>query len=106
MPNLKFVEASGLEHIIDAPCGTSVMQTALNHHIAGIVADCGGAMSCATCHVYVDPAWTMTVGPASDLEQSMLECAVDPRENSRLSCQIVVQAELDGLIVHIPESQF
>jgi ferredoxin, 2Fe-2S len=105
LPNLKFVEASGLEHIIDAPCGTSVMQTALNHHIAGIVADCGGAMSCATCHVYVDPAWTDKMPPKLDMEETMLDFAQELEPTSRLSCQIKVTPELDGLVVRMPKSQ-
>lgn len=82
------------------------MQTAVNNMVDGIVAECGGCLSCATCHVYIDEAWRERVGPAAGDEQAMLALAVDPRDSSRLSCQIAVTDALDGLVVHMPEAQF
>lgn len=82
------------------------MRAAINGDIGGILADCGGAMTCATCHVYIDPAWLPLVGAADETEQAMLEAAIDPTENSRLSCQVVLSDAYDGLIVHVPKSQF
>jgi ferredoxin, 2Fe-2S len=103
-----YVEHSGAKHRVEVPAGDSVMQGALNHSIMGIVAECGGALACATCHCYVDDAWIERVGPpSSESEKEMLECAAAPiRRGSRLSCQIAVSDALDGLVVHLPESQF
>lgn len=81
------------------------MEAAIRNDVPGILADCGGAMSCATCHVYVDEAWIPVVGAAEDVEQAMLEMAVDPRENSRLSCQVRISEAMSGLLVHVPSSQ-
>ncbi len=81
------------------------MEGAVNNNIPGIEAECGGACSCATCHVYVDPAWFEATGTPKHLEQDMLECALDLQETSRLSCQIEVSDELDGLVVRMPELQ-
>jgi 2Fe-2S ferredoxin len=81
------------------------METAIRNSVPGIVAECGGACSCATCHVHVDEAWTAKVGPPSPMEEDMLDFAFDVRPTSRLSCQIKVTDELDGLIVHTPEKQ-
>jgi 2Fe-2S ferredoxin len=81
------------------------MEGARRDDIPGIDADCGGACSCGTCHVYVDPAWIERVGPPGANEKDMLEFAIDPKDNSRLSCQIAVNAGLDGLIVRLPASQ-
>lgn len=105
MPTLIIIEHSGKEHRIDCPTGQSVMQAALTHAVPGILADCGGACSCATCHGYVDPQWVERVPPATDGERDMIECALDVQDNSRLTCQIVMQPELDGLVVHLPKSQ-
>ena len=82
------------------------MEGARSNDVPGIVADCGGCMSCATCHVYIAPEWLDRVGRAQKDEEAMLELAIDPQENSRLSCQVIVTSELDGLVVHIPEAQF
>lgn len=105
MVKMTYVEADGTEHGIDVPAGLSVMEGATNNGVPGIDADCGGACSCATCHVHVDAAWIDRVGLPSDNERDMLEFAVDVRPDSRLSCQIVMRATLEGLIVHIPETQ-
>jgi 2Fe-2S ferredoxin len=82
------------------------METAKKHVIAGIEAECCGACACATCHVYVDDAWRQRVGPPEQMEEDMLDFAFDVRESSRLSCQIKVTEELDGLVVQVPDKQF
>lgn len=105
MPRITFIQSSGAERRIDATAGQSVMQAAVNYMVPGIIADCGGNCSCATCHVYVDPVWYARVPSPSTNERDMLECALDANETSRLSCQIAVTPELDGLIVRVPESQ-
>ncbi|MBY0563920.1 MAG: 2Fe-2S iron-sulfur cluster binding domain-containing protein [Hyphomonadaceae bacterium] len=105
MPKITYIESSGKEHVVEAPVGQTVMEAAVKHAVPGIDADCGGACACATCHVYVDPAWTAKTGEASSMEQSMLDFANDVEENSRLSCQIKITAELDGLTVRLPKSQ-
>jgi 2Fe-2S ferredoxin len=105
MVKMTYVEADGTEHDVDVPVGLSVMEGALNNGVPGIDADCGGACSCATCHVHVDADWIDRVGPPSADERDMLEFAVDVADNSRLSCQIGMRASLEGLIVHLPVSQ-
>jgi 2Fe-2S ferredoxin len=105
MPRIVFVEPSGEIREVDAPIGISVMEAAKQRGVAGIVAQCGGACACATCHVYVDAAWVAKLPPAEDMEQGMLESAWEPRSNSRLSCQITITAKLDGLRVSVPARQ-
>jgi len=108
MPLVIYVEAGGDRHGVDVPVGENVMRGALANNIEGIVGECGGGLACATCHCYVDEAWTDRVGPpASDVELEMLECAAEEvRPNSRLSCQINVSEALDGLVVHMPAAQY
>ena len=105
MPKITYIEASGKEHVVDAPVGQTVMEAAVKHAVPGIDADCGGACACATCHVYVDEAWREKTGEPSSMEMSMLDFAEGVEENSRLSCQIKVTPELDGLVVRMPKSQ-
>lgn len=105
MAKITFIEQSGAEHQVDAEAGASVMEAAVKNMVPGIDADCGGACACATCHVYVDPAWLEKVGKPESMEESMLDFAHEPKENSRLSCQITVSDKLDGLIVRLPEFQ-
>jgi 2Fe-2S ferredoxin len=105
MPKITFIEQSGKEHVVDAQKGLSVMEAAIKNMVPGIDADCGGACACATCHVYVEEAWREKTGKPSAMEESMLDFAYQPKENSRLSCQINVTDELDGLIVRLPEMQ-
>lgn len=105
MPKITYVEFDGKEHAVEVKSGLSVMEGAIKNNIPGIDADCGGACACATCHVYVDPAWTDRTGSASAMEESMLDFAEAVQENSRLSCQIKVTDALDGLIVRMPENQ-
>lgn len=105
MPKINFVSHDGKEYAVDVADGVSVMEAAKDNGVPGILADCGGCMSCATCHVYVDPAWLEATGSASGDEEAMLEAAIDPRGNSRLSCQIKMSVMLDGLVIHIPKDQ-
>ena len=97
MAKIKFIEHNGTEHDVEADNGLSIMQAAVNNGIPGIVAECGGACSCATCHVVVDNAWWEKVGAPSDREESMLDLNPEREPQSRLSCQIPVTDELDGL---------
>ena len=106
MAKITFIEHNGTEHAINVENGMTVMEGAIKNSVPGIDADCGGACACATCHVYVADAWKEKVGPAESMEEDMLDFAFDVRENSRLSCQIKVTDELDGLVVHLPEQQF
>ena len=101
-----YVKHDGGQFEADIPAGNTVMEGAVNNGIDGILAECGGALSCATCHVYVDEAWVDKFEPADEMEQDMLEVVSGPKDNSRLSCQLHIKDELDGLIVHLPESQF
>jgi ferredoxin, 2Fe-2S len=105
MPKVIYIEPNGTRREVNAPVGMSVMEAALSNEIEGIVALCGGACACATCHVYVEPDWFAKLEPAEEMEQGMLEAAWEPRANSRLSCQIPIAAELDGLTVRIPAKQ-
>ena len=105
MPKIKYISHDGGEHEIDADIGSTVMETAVKNMVPGIEAECGGACACATCHVYVDDAWTGTVGKPEAMEEDMLDFAYDVRPNSRLSCQISISENLDGLIVRTPERQ-
>ena len=101
-----FIEHDGTEHIVEANVGTSVMRAAVDNSVPGIVGDCGGCCSCATCHGYIDPAWLAKVPTPSAEELSMLEGALHVLDNSRLTCQIPMSKELDGLVVRLPASQF
>jgi len=105
MPKITYIEHNGSEHTVDATTGVSVMETAIKNMVPGIDADCGGACACATCHVYVDEAWLEKVGKPEAMEESMLDFAAEPKSNSRLSCQISVTDDLDGLVVRLPEFQ-
>ncbi len=105
MAKITYIEFDGTPHVVDVSSGLSVMEGAVDNNIPGIEAECGGACSCATCHVYVDPAWIAKTGTPDHLERDMLESAYDIQETSRLSCQIQVSDELDGLVVRMPEHQ-
>jgi 2Fe-2S ferredoxin len=107
MARVIYIEYNGTEHQIDLPVGLSVMRGAIDNLIPGIDADCGGECACATCHVYVDPAWLDRTGtpPVGSQEESMLSFAALAQPNSRLSCQIAMRDDLDGLIVCLPEGQ-
>lgn len=105
MPKITYVAPDGTKSEIDAPVGSTVMENAVKNMVDGIEAECGGACACATCHVYVDDAWAEKIGTPAAMEEDMLDFAYDVRPTSRLSCQIKVNEELDGLVVHIPERQ-
>ncbi|WP_421759548.1 2Fe-2S iron-sulfur cluster-binding protein [Devosia sp.] len=105
MPHITYIESNGTRHETEGEVGSTVMETAIINGVPGIVAECGGACTCATCHVYVDAAWTETVGGPSMMEEDMLDFAFEVKPTSRLSCQIKVKDLLDGLIVHVPSRQ-
>jgi ferredoxin, 2Fe-2S len=105
MAKITYVEFNGKEYVLDVEPGISVMQAALNNNVRGIIAECGGACSCATCHVYVDDAWVEKLDAKSETEESMLDAVLDLQPNSRLSCQIKVTDALDGLVVRLPTTQ-
>lgn len=106
MPKITYIEHDGTEHVVDVPVGLSVMEGAVTNNIPGIDADCGGACACSTCHVYVEPEWLDKLPPKEDMETDMLDFAYEPdEERSRLTCQIKVTPELDGLVVRMPEKQ-
>lgn len=105
MIKVTYVAFDGNARTVELKPGTSIMEGAVKNNIPGIDADCGGACACATCHVYVDEAWREETGSPSAGEQSMLDFAENPAANSRLSCQIRARAELNGLVVRLPERQ-
>jgi ferredoxin, 2Fe-2S len=105
MVNITFTDAQGTSRTVEAEPGATVMETAIRHGVPGIEAECGGACACATCHVYVDEEWREKVGAPQSMEEDMLDFAFEVRPNSRLSCQIRVTDELDGLSVHTPARQ-
>ena len=105
MVKITFIQPDGADATVEAEPGMTVMETAKKAMIDGIEAECGGACACATCHVYVDEAWKEKTGAPSPMEEDMLDFGFDVRPNSRLSCQIKVSDELDGLVVSTPERQ-
>ncbi len=105
MPKIVFTEPGGGRREIDAPLGITLMEAARQHGVQGVVAQCGGACACATCHVYIERSWLARLGPREEMEEAMLENAWEPRDNSRLSCQIHITADLEGLPVTVPQRQ-
>ena len=105
MPKITYIDTYGTARTIEAETGSTVMEAAIKNDIPGILATCGGSCSCATCHVYVEEAWFEKLGPLSLEELDMLDTAHDLKPNSRLSCQIPVTEEVDGLTVHTPARQ-
>ena len=105
MPKITYITNDKQNYTIDIQSGLTVMEGAVQNDIPGIDADCGGGMACATCHVYVKEEWLDKLPTKEDGEEDMLDMAFEPKKNSRLSCQIVVSDELDGLIVNIPSKQ-
>ena len=106
MAKITFIQHDGNQQTVDAENGMTVMESAVKNMVPGIDADCGGACACATCHVYVEADWLAATGEREEMEEDMLDFAFDVRDNSRLSCQIKVADELDGLTVKVPEKQF
>ena len=105
MTKISLIAFDGTRFDVDAENGSTVMENAIRNSVPGIEAECGGACACATCHVYVDEKWAEVVGAPEAMEEDMLDFAFDVRPTSRLSCQIKVRDELDGLVVHVPERQ-
>ena len=105
MPEVTYIEHDGTVHTVEARLDRSLMQTALDHGVAGILGDFGGTCSCGTCHVYVDPTWANKLAPKSETEVFMLEGVPEPRPESRLSCQIRMSAELAGFVLRLPAEQ-
>lgn len=105
MPKVTFIEHNGTRHEVSAETGLSLMRAAVDNKVPGIDADCGGLCACATCHVYVDPAWESRLGERGEMEEDMLNFAATTQPSSRLSCQITVTEALEGLVVSMPEGQ-
>ncbi len=105
MARITYVEFNGTPHNVEVADGVSLMEGALGNGVPGIDGDCGGNAACATCHVYVDPAWEAKTGTISEMEEAMLDLADTRKPNSRLACQIFASADLDGLVLEMPETQ-
>ncbi|MCP5089674.1 MAG: 2Fe-2S iron-sulfur cluster binding domain-containing protein [Gammaproteobacteria bacterium] len=106
MPEITYVTSDGNRHEVEVETGYSVMEGAINNDIDGIVAECGGACACATCHSYIDEGWLDKLPEMDDMEDSMLDAAFERKSNSRLSCQIEVSEALDGLVVYVAENDY
>lgn len=106
MTTITYIEFNGTEHAVEVKDGLTLMKAAINNNIQGIVAECGGACACATCHIYVDDQWMDKLSPMENMERDMLDFASGVQANSRLSCQIAVEPKLEGLVVKMPESQY
>ena len=105
MAKITYIEHNGTNHTVDVQNGLTVMEGAVQNNIPGIDADCGGSMACATCHVYVKEDWFDKINKKNEGEDDMLDQAYEPKKNSRLSCQIQVTDDIDGLEVYLPEKQ-
>ena len=105
MAQITFIDSGGTARTVEGENGSTVMETAIRNGVPGIEAECGGACACSTCHVYIDEAWQEKVGEPSPMEEDMLDFAYDVKPNSRLSCQMKVSDELNGLVVRTPERQ-
>lgn len=105
MPRMTFIEHCGTRHCIDGAAGRSLMQLALDHNVPGVLGDCGGACSCATCHGYVDSRWAARLPPIGESERFMLDAVAERRDDSRLCCQIRLTDELEGIVVQLPAEQ-
>ena len=106
MPRVTFISADGTATEASGDIGQSVMSVAVNAGIEVILAECGGACACGTCHCYVDAAWVERLSPPSDSEAAMIDCVIAPRPESRLTCQLRLTDELDGLVLHLPAAQY
>tara|TARA_B100001057_G_C22543454_1_gene830565 strand:- start:418 stop:738 length:321 start_codon:yes stop_codon:yes gene_type:complete len=105
MPKINYIDHKGNTQTVNVDNGLTVMEGAIQNNIPGIDADCGGSMACATCHVYVQESWLDKLSSAEEAEKDMIDMAYEPKKNSRLSCQIIVSDEIDGLTVTTPEKQ-
>jgi len=106
MPKITYISPDGTRHDVEVEKGYSVMEGAINNNIGGIVAECGGACACATCHSYIDEAWLDKIPAMDDMEDSMLDAAFERKSNSRLTCQIEVNEGLAGLVVHVADNDY
>ncbi|MFV0369694.1 MAG: 2Fe-2S iron-sulfur cluster-binding protein [Hyphomicrobiaceae bacterium] len=106
MAKITFIQPDGSSQVVEAEPGVTVMEAAKLNEVPGIEAECGGACACATCHVYVDGVWRDKTGAPADMEEDMLDFAFDVRDESRLSCQIKVTDDLDGLVLRVPAKQY
>ncbi|MFT4256911.1 MAG: 2Fe-2S iron-sulfur cluster-binding protein [Pseudoxanthomonas sp.] len=106
MPTVTYIESNGTRHEVEVETGQNLMQAALDNLIPGIIGDCGGVCSCATCHLFVDVAWRERLPPRGTDETLLLEGVPEVREESRLGCQIRVREDLDGLVVYLPVEQY
>lgn len=105
MPTIKITDVAGESREVEAKAGLSLMEVAVDNNVSGMVAECGGACACATCHVYVDEAWLQKLPAMDDMEDAMLDSALERRSNSRLSCQLEISAELDGLALTVADNE-
>jgi 2Fe-2S ferredoxin len=105
MPQVTIIDNRGASHTIEAKAGTTLMQAVLHNQIEGVVAECGGSCACGTCHCYVDETWASRLPARSDIEQETLECSIGVQDTSRLSCQIQLTDQMDGLLVRLPDRQ-
>ncbi len=105
MPKVVFVDPQGVRHEVEVPAGYTVMEAAIDNDVPGIVAECGGACACATCHSYVAEDWLVKLPAMEDMEDAMLDSALDRKENSRLTCQIQMTDALDGIEVFVAENE-
>ena len=105
MPKITYIEHNGKSHVVEVPKELTVIEGAVQNNIPGIDADCGGSMACATCHVYVKEEWFDKLPKKEDGEEDMIDMAYEPNKFSRLSCQLIVSDELEGLVVNLPEKQ-
>ncbi len=105
MIRITYIEPDGTVREVETTPGMTLMEAAIDNNVEGIVAECGGACSCATCHVYVEPEWLEQLSPPDRQEDGMLDCVIERRPNSRLSCQIQLNEDLDGITVKVPDLQ-
>lgn len=106
MPKIIFITSGGERHEVEAENGYTVMEAAINNNIEGIVAECGGACACATCHSYISDEWINRLPEMDDMEDSMLDAAYERRDNSRLTCQLEIKDDWDGLVVNVAENEY
>lgn len=106
MPKIIYIEIGGTEHEVEVPVGATLMEGAINHLVPGIEGDCGGLCACGTCHVYVPEDWQVACGAPDELEQGMLEFAFNVDDSSRLSCQIKVTEDMEGMRIRMPARQY
>ncbi len=105
MVKITYITFSGRAHVVDVTPGGTLMRGARDNNVPGIDADCGGACVCGTCHVYIPPDWQARLGKRTEIEEATIEFSSDVKENSRLACQITISEDMDGLVVHMPETQ-